>query len=77
MGCNFNLHAHRLPNLPTKIKHKCHLHWLSLTSSWIRDQEDEDEDAELYCDACEERRLADPTYYCEECHFVAHVLCYF
>ncbi|KAM7491183.1 hypothetical protein LguiA_034104 [Lonicera macranthoides] len=76
VGCNFNLHAHCLSNLPTKIKHKCHLHWLSLTSSWIRDQEDEDEDAELYCDACEERRrLVDPTYYCEECHFVAHVHC--
>lgn len=30
----------------------------------------------FYCDSCEERReLYDPTYYCEECHYVAHVHC--
>ncbi|KAE9462720.1 hypothetical protein C3L33_05366, partial [Rhododendron williamsianum] len=36
----------------------------------------EDENAEFYCDICEEQRyLLDPTYYCEECHFVSHVHC--
>ncbi|CAL5409090.1 unnamed protein product [Camellia sinensis] len=37
---------------------------------------DEDDDAEFYRDACEERRvLAHPTYYCKDCHYVAHCHC--
>ncbi|CAL5436887.1 unnamed protein product [Camellia sinensis] len=32
--------------------------------------------SEFYCDTCEEMRyLEEPTYYCEECHYVAHVHC--
>lgn len=78
-GCHFYIHAHclsRKSDLPRTVKHKCHLHPLSLTYSPIRDFPEEDGNAELYCDACEERRhLFHPTYYCQECHFVSHVHC--
>lgn len=76
--CQFGLHAHCLSDsdLPPIIKHKCHLHPLTLTYSLIKDRPEEDENAELYCDVCEEQRLLrDPTYYCQECHYVAHIHC--
>lgn len=76
--CDFNIHAYCYLSLPETIKHDCHLDPLTLTTSPIKDMPDEDENAEFYCNACEERRdLADPTYYCEECHFVAHFHCVF
>ncbi|KAF5938696.1 hypothetical protein HYC85_022955, partial [Camellia sinensis] len=53
-----------------------HRHQLTLTYSPIRDHPDEDEAAELYCDDYKKLRyLIDPTYYCKECHYVAHVEC--
>ncbi|CAL5355878.1 unnamed protein product [Camellia sinensis] len=74
--CGFNIHVHCVPILPDTIKGRCHRHPLTLTYSPIRDHPDEDETAELYCDDCEELRyLIDPTYYCKECHYVAHVEC--
>ncbi|KAI8570816.1 hypothetical protein RHMOL_Rhmol01G0066500 [Rhododendron molle] len=74
--CNFNIHASCVSILPQIVKHRCHRHILSLRYSPVKDFPDEDENAELYCDICEEHRyLLDPTYYCEECHFVSHVHC--
>ncbi|GFS43950.1 hypothetical protein Acr_00g0087910 [Actinidia rufa] len=75
--CNFNLHVGCLSILPQIVKHKFHRHTLTLTNSPVKDHPDEDENAEFYCDACEEsRELFDTTYYyCEECHLVAHVHC--
>ncbi|KAL7195390.1 hypothetical protein ACSBR1_035585 [Camellia fascicularis] len=74
--CDFNLHVKCLPTLPPTAKDKHHRHPLTLTNSPIKDRPDEDENAEFYCDACEERReLYERTYYCKECHYVAHVHC--
>ncbi|KAL3509002.1 hypothetical protein ACH5RR_028403 [Cinchona calisaya] len=78
VDCNFNIHMHCHPSLPKTIKHDCHLDPLTLTTSAIKDLPDEDENSEFYCNACEERRdLAESTYYCAACHFVAHVHCVF
>ncbi|KAL7188562.1 hypothetical protein ACSBR1_038432 [Camellia fascicularis] len=74
--CEFNLHPYCVPKLPPTAKDKYHMHPLTLTNSPIRDNPDEDVSFEFYCDSCEERRyLEEPTYYCEECHYVAHVHC--
>ncbi|CAL5390910.1 unnamed protein product [Camellia sinensis] len=74
--CEFNLHPYCVPKLPPTAKDKIHRHPLTLTESPIRDYPDEDVYSEFYCDACEEMRYLDePTYYCEECHYVAHVHC--
>ncbi|KAL7182699.1 hypothetical protein ACSBR1_041396 [Camellia fascicularis] len=74
--CGFNIHIHCVPILPDTIMGRRHRHQLTLTYSPIRDHPDEDETAELYCDDCEKLRyLIDPTYYCKECHYVAHVEC--
>ncbi|PSS11569.1 Protein kinase C-like [Actinidia chinensis var. chinensis] len=74
--CNFNIHVSCLTILPQVVKNKFHRHTLTLTNSPVKDHPDEDENAEFYCDACEENReLFDTTYYCEECHLVAHVHC--
>ncbi|KAF5940800.1 hypothetical protein HYC85_021967 [Camellia sinensis] len=75
-NCYFEVHISCIPKLPLTLKHKYHRHALTLTNSPIKDHPDEDEDAEFYCDTCEERRaLADRSYYCAECHYVAHVGC--
>ncbi|CAL5432560.1 unnamed protein product [Camellia sinensis] len=72
----FNIHIHCVPILPDTIMGRRHRHQLTLTYSPIRDHPDEDEAAELYCDDCKKLRyLIDPTYYCKECHYVAHVEC--
>ncbi|CAL5441909.1 unnamed protein product [Camellia sinensis] len=74
--CEFNLHPYCVPKLPPTAKDKIHRHPLTLTNSPIRDYPDEHEHSEFYCDTCEEMRyLEEPTYYCEECHYVAHVHC--
>lgn len=74
--CNFNLHFHCLSRLPPAVTHNNHRHNLTLTYLPIKDHPDEDENAELYCDSCEERRdLLHPSYYCAECHYVTHVHC--
>ncbi|KAF7153130.1 hypothetical protein RHSIM_Rhsim01G0074100 [Rhododendron simsii] len=74
--CNFNIHVSCVSILPQVVKHCCHRHILSLTYSPVKDFPEDDENAEFYCDICEEHRyLLDPTYYCEECHFVSHVHC--
>ncbi|KAF2315057.1 hypothetical protein GH714_038046 [Hevea brasiliensis] len=73
MECNFDLHLICGP-LPCTIKHKCHVDPLTLKDFYV---EDEDEDDEFYCDACEERR--DPrlcVYYCAQgCPMVCDVKC--
>ncbi|KAI7988066.1 hypothetical protein LOK49_LG13G00095 [Camellia lanceoleosa] len=62
--------------LPPTLKYNNHIHRLTFTNSPIKDHQDEDDEAELYCDACEKRRdLAQATYYCEKCHYVAHPHC--
>ncbi|KAI7989043.1 hypothetical protein LOK49_LG13G01520 [Camellia lanceoleosa] len=74
--CEFNLHVGCVTTLPPTVKDKHHIHPLTLTNSPIKDHPDENEFSEFYCDSCEKRReLYDPTYYCEECHYVAHVHC--
>ncbi|KAA8521021.1 hypothetical protein F0562_011691 [Nyssa sinensis] len=79
--CNFNLHLHCYPKLPPTIKHKSHFHPLTFTKSPIKgdpDQDHEDDHKEFYCSVCEEKRdLSDPSYYCPECHYIAHVHCVF
>ncbi|KAL7194237.1 hypothetical protein ACSBR1_034615 [Camellia fascicularis] len=75
--CDFNQHVHCISALPPTLKYHNHVHSLTLTNCPIKDRPDEDDNAEFYCDACEERRdLALPTYYCKVgCQFVAHPLC--
>ncbi|CAL5411548.1 unnamed protein product [Camellia sinensis] len=74
--CHFDLHIYCISILPPTLKYFNHVHTLTLTRSPIKDYPDEDDDAEFYCDACEERRvLAHPTYYCKDCHYVAHCHC--
>ncbi|PSR81708.1 Nucleoredoxin, partial [Actinidia chinensis var. chinensis] len=74
--CDFNLHVHCVSILPRTLKSNNHVHPLTLTDSPIKDHADEDDNAEFYCGACEELRvLADPSYYCEECTYVAHPHC--
>ncbi|XP_059631013.1 uncharacterized protein LOC132273922 [Cornus florida] len=77
--CDFTLNLCCLPTLPHTIKHSCHdRHSLTLTRSPVLDNSSDDEDSEYYCDLCEKRRkYRDPTYYCEECHYVAHLSCVF
>ncbi|KAH7859502.1 hypothetical protein Vadar_001944 [Vaccinium darrowii] len=76
--CNFNIHVSCVPILPQIVKHRCHRHILSLRYSPIKYYPDEDENAEFYCNVCEELTdLFDPTYYCVDCHFVSHVHCAF
>ncbi|CAL5441931.1 unnamed protein product [Camellia sinensis] len=74
--CEFNLHVGCVTTLPPTVKDKHHVHPFTLTNSPIKDHPDENEFSEFYCDSCEKRReFYDPTYYCEECHYVAHVHC--
>ncbi|KAJ9173356.1 hypothetical protein P3X46_016501 [Hevea brasiliensis] len=73
LECDYNLHLVCGP-LPVTIKHKCHIDPLTLKDFYV---EDEDDDDEFYCDACEERR--DPklcVYYCEiGCPMIVEVKC--
>ncbi|XP_057512078.1 uncharacterized protein LOC130794232 [Actinidia eriantha] len=75
--CGFNIHLHCFPDLPeVVVGGRYHRHALRLTKTPVQDYEVESDDAEFYCDKCEqERSLPDPTYSCQECHYVAHVQC--
>lgn len=74
--CDFGLHLKCYPLLPQVVKHSCHCDPLTLTYSRIEEVPEADSDEEFYCYACEEARDPDdPTYYCNECPFVAHVDC--
>ncbi|XP_059656815.1 uncharacterized protein LOC132303536 isoform X3 [Cornus florida] len=76
--CDFSIKLCCLTMLPHKFKHSNHRHSLSLTYSLVKDHSDDDEDSEYYCDVCEElRNLWEPTYYCKDCHYVAHTSCAF
>ncbi|KAF3435062.1 hypothetical protein FNV43_RR22149 [Rhamnella rubrinervis] len=68
--CDFNLHL-LCCSLPCAIKHKCHIHPLTLYGFLKEDDSDE-----YYCDACEtERDIRICVYYCAECKYIAHVHC--
>ncbi|XWS49179.1 hypothetical protein CRYUN_Cryun13aG0141600 [Craigia yunnanensis] len=79
--CEFNIHLYCFPSAPKTIKHKCHLHSLTLTVSPFEFELNTPEDAdnsdnEFYCDACEEKRIkVESVYYCEECRFIAEIRC--
>lgn len=79
--CYYCIHLECCPSLPLVVKHDSHCDPLFFTDYRIKDASDEDsegEGAEFYCHACENLRdLDDPTYYCEKCHFVAHLQCVF
>ncbi|KAH1030447.1 hypothetical protein J1N35_042621 [Gossypium stocksii] len=77
MPCDVNIHLQCLPSAPKTIKHKSHLHPLTLTKSpfeyELNSNEDEDE---FYCDVCEQKRnQKELIYYCAECKFIAEVKC--
>ncbi|KAL3497553.1 hypothetical protein ACH5RR_040285 [Cinchona calisaya] len=77
LECKFGLHLECHPELPKVIKHSCHCDPLTLAYSRIQEIPDDDIDhMEFYCYACEEiRDPDDPTYYCKDCPFVAHLHC--
>ncbi|XP_059656809.1 uncharacterized protein LOC132303532 isoform X2 [Cornus florida] len=76
--CDFSIKLCCFIMLPHKFKHSHHRHSLTLTYSFIKDYSVDDEDSEYYCDICEElRNMWEPTYYCEDCHYIAHTSCVF
>ncbi|XP_059629574.1 uncharacterized protein LOC132272440, partial [Cornus florida] len=76
--CDFSIKLCCLSILPHTFKHSNHRHSLILTYSHIKDNSDDDDDSEYYCDVCEElRELRESTYYCKDCHYVAHTSCVF
>ncbi|OMP10167.1 Zinc finger, PHD-type [Corchorus olitorius] len=84
VACRFKIHLYCHPCAPKTIKHKCHLHPLTLTESPFQFelispeyQEDASEsDDEFYCDVCEEKRFKhESVYYCKECKFIAETRC--
>ncbi|XP_059655095.1 uncharacterized protein LOC132302262 [Cornus florida] len=76
--CDFSFKLCCLLILPYTFKHSNHRHSLTLTYSFIKDHSDDDFNSEYYCDVCEQmRELKEPTYYCEDCHYVAHTGCVF
>ncbi|KAI7983003.1 Calcium-dependent protein kinase 29 [Camellia lanceoleosa] len=70
MECNnLNIHVHCFPTLPPTVKHRDHVHVLSLANSPIVDK-----DEYFFCDACSDNiDLCELSYYCDSCHYVAHV----
>ncbi|XVE68398.1 hypothetical protein DITRI_Ditri09bG0065100 [Diplodiscus trichospermus] len=69
-GCNFYIHLECMP-LPYRVKHRRHLHPLTLTYFVV-----EDDLEEYYCDMCETKRNPEhDVYYCEECTYIAHIDC--
>ena len=68
--CEFYIHLECMP-LPYIVKHKRHLHPLTLTNSVV-----EDDSGEYYCDICEtERNPEHDVYYCKKCTYIAHIDC--
>ncbi|XVF13437.1 hypothetical protein REPUB_Repub08aG0207700 [Reevesia pubescens] len=81
VSCEYNIHLCCHPSTPKTIKHKCHLHPLTLRKSPFkfelnRPEDGYNSDDDFYCDVCEEKRYkSDRVYYCEECKFIAEVCC--
>ncbi|XWS49140.1 hypothetical protein CRYUN_Cryun13aG0138100 [Craigia yunnanensis] len=81
VACQFNIHLYCLPSAPKTIKHRCHLHPLTLTRSPLEfelnsPEEKYNSNDEFYCDVCEEKRYKfESVYYCEECKFIAEIRC--
>ncbi|TYH89874.1 hypothetical protein ES332_A13G012700v1 [Gossypium tomentosum] len=75
--CDINIHLQCLPSAPKTIKHKSHLHPLTLTKSPFEyELNSDEEDDEFYCDVCEQKRnQRELIYYCAECKFIAEVKC--
>ncbi|OMO84503.1 DC1 domain-containing protein [Corchorus capsularis] len=68
--CKLSMHLECM-ELPYILKHRRHLHPLTLTSCVV-----EDDSGEYYCDICETQRNPElDVYYCEECTFIAHIGC--
>ncbi|KAB2046942.1 hypothetical protein ES319_A13G012000v1 [Gossypium barbadense] len=79
MPCDINIHLQCLPSAPKTIKHKSHLHPLTLTKSPFEYELNSDEkEDEFYCDVCEQKRnQKELIYYCMECKFIAELKCVF
>ncbi|PPR84196.1 hypothetical protein GOBAR_AA36515 [Gossypium barbadense] len=84
VSCDINIHLQCLPSAlqclpsaPKTIKHKSHLHPLTLTKSPFEYELNlDEEDDEFYCDICEQKRnQRELIYYCAECKFIAEVKC--
>ncbi|KHG15981.1 DNA repair RAD50 [Gossypium arboreum] len=77
--CDINIHFQCHPSAPETIKHKSHLHPLTLTKSPFEFELNlDEEEEEFYCDVCEQKRnQRELIYYCAECKFIAEVKCVF
>ncbi|KAG4164364.1 hypothetical protein ERO13_A13G010651v2, partial [Gossypium hirsutum] len=77
VSCDINMHLQCLPSAPKTIKHKSHLHPLTLTNSPFEyELNSNEENDEFYCDVCEQKRnQRELIYYCAECKFIAEVKC--
>ncbi|KAK8316009.1 hypothetical protein V6Z12_A13G013300, partial [Gossypium hirsutum] len=84
VSCDINIHLQCLPSAlqclpsaPKTIKHKSHLHPLTLTKSPFEYELNlDEEDDEFYCDICEQKKnQRELIYYCAECKFIAEVKC--
>ncbi|KAL1124967.1 hypothetical protein V6Z11_A13G011100 [Gossypium hirsutum] len=75
--CDINIHLQCLPSAPKTIKHKSHLHPLTITKSPFEyELNSDEEDDEFYCEVCEQKRnKRELIYYCAECKFIAEVKC--
>ncbi|KAK5770130.1 hypothetical protein PVK06_046280 [Gossypium arboreum] len=75
--CDINIHLQCLPSAPKTIKHKSHLHHLTITKSPFEyELNSDEEDDEFYCEVCEQKRnKRELIYYCAECKFIAEVKC--
>ncbi|KAK8316008.1 hypothetical protein V6Z12_A13G013200 [Gossypium hirsutum] len=77
--CDINIHFQCHPSALETIKHKSHLHPLTLTKSPFEfELNSDEEEEEFYCDVCEQKRnQKELIYYCAECKFIAEVKCVF
>ncbi|XVF51801.1 hypothetical protein PTKIN_Ptkin04bG0213400 [Pterospermum kingtungense] len=81
VACDFNIHLYCHPSAPKTIKHKYHIHPLTLATSpfefeFISSEHSHYSNDDFYCDVCEEKRFKfESVYYCEECRFIAEVRC--
>ncbi|KAK8316007.1 hypothetical protein V6Z11_A13G010900 [Gossypium hirsutum] len=77
--CDINIHFQCHPSAPETIKHKSHLHPLTLTNSPFEfELNSDEEEEEFYCDVCEQKRnQRELIYYCTECKFIAEIKCVF
>ncbi|KAH1030448.1 hypothetical protein J1N35_042622 [Gossypium stocksii] len=77
--CDINIHFQCHPSTPKTIKHKSHLHPLTLTKSPFEyELNSDEEEEEFYCDVYEQKRnRRELIYYCKECKFIAELKCVF